>query len=667
MDLDTFLREVVLLLASAVVVVLASVKLRVPPIVALLVTGVLIGPHGLSLISGVREVELFAEVGVALLLFTIGLEVSIDRLRRLRRALLLGGSMQVSLTTLVVTGAAVVLGLPWPHALFIGWVAALSSTALVLKLLGEKREIETPHGQLALAILLFQDFLIVPMIALTPVLAGTLGFSVGGLLGRLAGAAGAIAAVFVLARRLFPWLLEIVVRSRVREVLLLGALALCLGMGWLTHSLGFSLALGSFLAGVLLAGSLYSHQVIADIAPFRDLFSGIFFISIGMLLDVGWVVAHPGTVIGVAAAVVALKIATAGAAGAALGYPVRTVVLSAFALAQVGEFSFVLMEVGLANGLLVGDRFQLLLAAAVVTLLATPAVVMVSHPLSAWLSGLLPTGLATASGEPVTGEKSDHVVVVGFGVGGRLLARVLREAGVSYVVVELSGELVRTGRYEDEPMLYGDATREEILRRAGIERANVVVFAIADTEGVLLGVRLARRLAPGAQIIVRTRLVREIEGLRAAGADQVVAEEFETAIEVFTRVLERYHVPRNVVRAQTRVLRGEGYSMLRSPSQDSTVSQAVIDALAAGTTDVYLLDSDSVVRGRSLRELDLRRRTGATVIAVVRGGSSQLNPEPDLSLEPGDCLILMGSHEEVDNAFDYLAGVEENPRTHSSV
>ena len=514
-SLDIFLSQVVVLLASAVVVMLVSGRLHVPPIVALLATGVLIGPHGLGWISSVREVELFAEVGVALLLFTIGLEVSIDRLRKLRRALLLGGSVQVSLTTVVVTGAAVGLGLPWLHALFIGWVVSLSSTALVLKLLSDRRETETPHGQLALAILLCQDFLIVPMIVLTPFLAGTLGFSIGAFLGRLAGAVAALAVVFLIGRRLLPRLLEVVVRSGAREVLPLGALALCLGIGWLTHSFGFSLAIGSFLAGVLLAGSLYSHQVIADIAPFRDLFSSIFFISIGMLLDVGWVAARPGTVIAVAAGMIALKIVTAGTAVAVLGYPVRTVVLSALSLAQVGEFSFVLMEVGLENGLLIGGRFQLLLAAAVVTLLATPLVVTVSHRLSAWLGGLVPSRRATATQQPTEGEKSDHVIIVGFGVGGRLLARVLREGGIPYIVVELSGELVRSGRREDEPMLYGDATREEILRRAGIERANVVAFAISDIAAVLLGVGLARRLAPGAQIIVRTRLVSE--NRRAAG------------------------------------------------------------------------------------------------------------------------------------------------------
>ena len=659
MELDSFLREVVVLLASAVVVVTASVRLRVPPIAALLVTGILIGPQGLALISRHEDVELFAEVGVALLLFAIGLEVSIERLASLRRAFLLGGGLQVGLTTAVVAASAVVLDVAWPRAVFLGWVVALSSTALVLRTLSARRETEAPHGQLALAILLFQDFLIVPMISLTPLMAGTPGFSTGGFLASSAVALVVLAGAFVLTRRLVPLLLNTLEGSGVREVLLLGSLALCLGMGWLTHSLGFSLALGSFLAGVVMSGSHYSHQVVADVAPFRDLFSGVFFISIGMLLDLEWVAARPVSVLLTAGAVVLLKILTAGVAALALRFPARTITLLALSLAQIGEFSFVLMEVGMANGVLAEDTFQLLLAAAVLTLLATPLVVAASRPVAERVGALF-GGDVGAEGDDAESLR-DHVVIVGYGEGGSLVARVLREAGIRYVVVDLSGAIVRAARVQDESILYGDATRREILEHAGVERANVVVFAISDPRDLHAGVRVARELAPAAQILVRTRRMRDIEGLRAAGADQVVAEEFETTIEVFTRVLQRYHVPRNVIRAQTRVLRGEGYRMLRSPRQEGGVSQAVIDALAAGTTDLYLLDSESGAAGQSLRELDLRRRSGATVIAVVRDGSSQLNPEPDLSLEAGDCLVLMGSHVEIDSAFDVLARVGEQP------
>ncbi|MDX1383544.1 MAG: cation:proton antiporter, partial [Thermoanaerobaculia bacterium] len=469
------------------------------------------------------------------------------------------------------------------------------------------------------------------------------------------GAAAVVGGVVFLARRLLPRLLETVVRSGGREVLLLGALALCLAMGWLTHSFGFSLALGAFLAGVVLSGSLYSHQVVADVAPFRDLFSGVFFISIGMLLDIEWVAGRPGPVLLAAGGVILLKALTAGAATAVLRFPARTVTLVAMSLAQIGEFSFVLMAVGATAGILSEAEFQLLLSAAVLTLLATPAVTAAARPLALRLA----SGSAGDRAGSELAKRKDHVVIVGFGADGRLLARVLREARIPYVVIELSGELARAASNDGESIVYGDATREEILRQAGVESANVLVFTISDPPALQLSVGLARRLAPSAQILVRTSSLGDIESLQAAGADQVIAVEFETAIEVFTRVLERYHVPRNVIRAQTRVLRGEGYRMLRTPTLDRVVSQAVVDALAAGTTDLYLLDSASRAAGRSLRELELRRRSGATVIAVVRDGRSQLNPEPDLSLTPGDCLVLMGSHEEIDRAFDLLAATED--------
>ncbi len=654
MILDTFLREVVVLLASAVVVVSVCVRLRVPPIVGLLGTGVLIGPHGFAWISGLDEVELFAEVGVALLLFAIGLEVSGERLRRLRRDLLLGGSVQAASTTVVVALAAIALGLPLARATFLGFVVTLSSTALVLKLLADRREGDTPHGRVALAILLFQDFLIVPMIALTPMLAGTENLSALDVFARVGGAMGSLLVAFLAGRWVLPRLLETMVRSRVREVALLGALSLCLGMGWLAHSFGFSMALGAFLAGVMLSDSLYSHQVIADLGPFRDLFTGIFFISIGMLLDLSWVAARPSTVLLVTLGLMAVKLATGSLAARVLGYPPRTVVLVAMSLAQIGEFSFVLMKVGLDHGLLDGGRFQMLLASSVLTLVATPALVAVSGRTAVALAKILPSAQPEPAIASAVSEKSGHVIVVGFGVGGRLLAKVLRAAGIAYVVIEASGELVRSARRDGEPILYGDAIRDEILLHAGIERASVVVLAISDATAAKSAVAAARRLAPGVEIIVRIRLVREIEELRSHGADQVVAEEFETAIELFTLVLERYHVPRNVVRAQTRVLRGEGYQMLRAPQVGGQVSQAVLDALAEGTTDVYMLDSDSQLARRSLRDLDLRKQTGASVIAVVRGGTSQLNPEPDLGLEAGDCLVLVGSHGEIDRAFELL-------------
>lgn len=660
MELEHLLRESVVLLGSAVGILLLASRLRIPPLVALLITGLLIGPSGLGWVADTEQVEVFAEIGVVLLLFVIGLELSLARLKELRRAFFLGGGLQSGVTVALAAAAALALGFGAPRAVFLGCVIALSSTAIVLKLYDDRRETESPHGRTSLAVLLFQDFLIVPMIVLVPVLAGEVAASPRELLVRFGGALLAIGAVFALALWLAPRAFHWIARTRVREAFVLGSLVACLALAWLTHSLGFSLALGAFLAGIIVSETEYGHQVVADVAPFREVFASLFFISIGMLVDLGAAWQNAALLLGLALAVVAGKALVVWVAVAALGLPSRTRVLTALGLAQVGEFSFVLMEVGRQHGLVGGELYQVLLAAAVLTMLVTPLLVLAAPGLADAWERWRPASPGGPRGATETEEGgkalADHVLIVGFGVGGRLLTRVLREGGIRYLVLELNAATVRTARRDGHSIFYGDASRREVLQAAGIERARVVVFVISDPAAVRRSVAQAREMNPGVQIVVRTRRVEEIEELRRLGADEVVAEEFETAIEVFTLVLEHYHVPRNVVRAQIRLLRGEGYEMLRTPAVGRRVSDAVLGALEAGTTDVFRVETGSPAAGSTLRDLDLRRHTGATVLAVVRGERPTPNPAPDTALEAGDDLVLVGSHAEIDRAFDLLGG-----------
>lgn len=652
MAVSEVLGEALVLLLASVAVLLVSHRLRLPAVVGLLLTGMLIGPSGLGLFSRLAAVEVAAEIGVVFLLFAIGLEFSLDRLREIRRPFAVGGSLQSGLTILVVAALALALGQPPRRALFVGFLVALSSTAVVLKLYSDRQELEAPQGKLLLGILLFQDFLIVPMVVLTPVLAGTVEASAWNLLLRFGGGVLAVAVVFLAARHLMPRLLHYVAATRTRELFVLGALLICLGMAFFTEHLGFSLALGAFLAGIVVSESEYSHQVVADVAPFRDVFTSVFFISIGMLVDLRAAATHPLLVLALTAAVLAIKAATGGAAAAALGLPVRVATIGALALAQIGEFSFVLANVGREHQLLDGGAYQLVIVVAVLGLLLTPALVALAPGAGERLGGWLrrPGGAAVA---PVASAQR-HVVIVGFGLNGRTLARVLREAGIPYVVVELDAEVARGARAAGEPVLFGDSTRREILAHAGLAEAQVVVFAISDLHAVRRSIALARQHNPAVHIIVRTRALSHIEELRRCGADEVIVEELEAAIEIFTSVLEQYHVPRNVIQAQVRLLRGEGYRMLRAPSLRGEVSQALLDVLAAGTTELYRLEPGSSAIAGSLRELDLRRRTGATVIAVVRDAQPVPNPSPELRLEEGDTLVLVGSHKEIEQAFALL-------------
>ncbi len=654
METLDFLSEAVVVLAAAVAVVLLSTRLRIPPVVGFLISGMLIGPSGLALVAETEEVEVFAEIGVVLLLFIIGLQLSSAEMRTLGRSFLVGGSLQWALTTGLTMGIVIVFGLPLADALFIGFVVSLSSTAVVLKEYHERRETTTPQGRVVLGVLLLQDLLIVPMIALTPILAGSMEASASGLILRFGGGLAAVALVFFVGRVLIRQLTRIIAGTRIRELFVLGALTTCLAMAWFTAYLEFSLALGAFLAGVLVAETEYSHQVIADISPFRDLFASIFFVSIGMLVDLSFAMTKLPVLAGLVALLVVGKAFAAVAALKLAGFTSRVALVCGIGLAQIGEFSFVLMEVGRANGLLQGERFQILLVAAVLTVALTPLLIRVAPAV-----GTRAAALARRPGRDAgsTGDlaPSGHVVVVGYGMNGSLLARILGETRIPHLVVELDPDAVRRARGKGVPVLFGDAAQKEILERAGVEDARIIVFAISDLSAVSRSLKAARELSPNVEILVRTHKFKEIEDLREAGADQVVAEEFESAIEIFTRVLTAYHVPRNVIRAETRALRGESYQMLRNAPLGQSL-EAVLEALEAGTTDIYRIASEGRAVGRTLRDLDLRRQTGTSVIAVVRGEQSHPNPSSDLRLESGDCLILVGSHEEIDRAFRFLDG-----------
>ena len=651
------LRELVVVLAASVLIISLFHRLKLPSVVGFLLTGVLIGPGGLSLVKNDATVRTLAEIGVVMLLFTIGLEFEPARLKRIRRNFLLGGSLQIALTTAACVAALTAFArMGFREALFYGFLVSLSSTAVVLKILSDRAETDSPQGRISLSILIFQDLAIVPMIALVPVLANAGQVPAGAIALRLLLSAALVAGAFLLARVLMPLILAVVVRMRLREVFLIATLFLCLGMALLTSSLGLSLALGAFLAGVILAESDYSHQVVSDILPFRDVFNSLFFIAVGMLLDLRVVWKFWPLVLGLAAGILVLKaLAVAGAVGL-LGFGPRVSVLTALALAQIGEFSFVLAGVGRASGFLAGNIFQAFIASSVLTLVATPFLIKASPSLADLGARRLRwKGRRDREGPRSRRDLSGHVVIAGYGLNGRNLAHVLNESGIPYVILELNPETVHEAAAAGEPIIYGDVSRPTILEEAGLRGAKAVVFAISDPLVTRRGVKAAKTMNPDVHVIVRTRYAAEIDELLRAGADEVIPEEFETSIEIFTRVLEKYHVPRNVVDAEVKVLRGECYGMLRGAcSAVRPVTERIADLLAAGTAETYFVPRGGWPAGKTLGELDLRGKTGATVIAVVRGSDSFTSPGADFGISEQDTLVLVASHRDIDRAFAYL-------------
>lgn len=651
------LQDFVVVLAASVLVITLFHKLKLPAVVGFLLTGVLIGPGGLALVTETETVNVLAEIGVVMLLFTIGLEFEPARLRRIQRDFWAGGTLQVFLTTAATVVVLVLVRVPFREALFYGFLVSLSSTAVVLKVLADRNESDAPQGRISLGVLIFQDLAIVPMIALVPVLASSGGVSLGAIGLRFGLSALAIGTAFVLARFLMPRVLHLVVRTRIREVFLIATLFIVLGMALLTSSLGLSLALGAFLAGVVLAESDFSHQVVSDIVPFKDVFNSLFFISVGMLLDVSAVWRFRTIVLILVVSIFVVKFAVVLLTVGLLGYGSRIAIITGLALAQIGEFSFVLAGVGRANGFLPGDVFQAFVASSILTILATPFLIRYGPALADRGEAVMPwkKRVVHAAARPVC-DLEGHLIIAGYGLNGRNLAHVLKEAGIPYFIVELNPVTVREASAAGEVILFGNVASRTILEEAAVRRAKGVVFAISDPVTTRLGVKAARELNPGLFILVRTRFVTEVDELLKLGADQVIPEEFETSIEMFTRVLERYHVPRNLVDAQVKILRGECYGMLRGAcSAIRPTAQRLSDLLAAGTAETFFIPQGSWPAGRTLGDLDLRGKTGATVVAVVRGEESFAGPGAEFRVLEQDTLVLVANHRDIDRAFHYLA------------
>jgi len=654
------LEELVILLAVSILIISLSHRAKIPSVVGFLLTGILIGPGGFSLVKDTETIGVLAEIGVVMLLFMVGLEFTLERLKRIRKEFWLGGSLQVLLTTALALVILAALKVPARDAVFYGFLISLSSTAVVLKILSDRGETDAPQGRIALGVLIFQDLAIVPMMALVPVLANVRAASLGTILFRFLASGAAVVAIFGAARYLMPRLLHLIVKTRIREVFLITSLFVCLGMAWLTSALGLSLALGAFLAGVVLSESEYSHQVVSDILPFKDVFNSLFFISIGMLLHTGIVWRSRALIVGVVLSILVLKALIVILTVKILGYSSRIALLTGLALAQIGEFSFVLASVGRENGLLPENAFQLFLASSILTILATPFLIQVSPLLAERTERKLRWGGRTveAADKPAR-DLQDHVVIAGYGLNGRNLAHVLREAGISYVILELNPDTVRKASAERGRIIFGDVASRTILKEARIDKARSIVFAISDPAATRRGVRAAREMNSGLFILVRTRFASEIDELYSLGANDVIPEEFETSIEIFTRVLDRYHIPRNIIDAQVKVLRGECYGVFRGTCEAVRPSgERLADFLSAGTAETFFVGRGTWPAGKTLRGIDLRKKTGATVIAVVRGDQSFASPGAEFSIEAGDTLVLVASHRDISRAFEFLASGE---------
>ncbi|MEM0963472.1 MAG: cation:proton antiporter [Bacteroidota bacterium] len=643
-----FLVEVVAIVFAAALVAYVCKRLGLVPIVGFLLAGVLIGPSSLGLVTDQELIDAAAEVGVLLLLFTIGIEFSLDKLQKIQRLIFVGGGIQVGLTTVVVAGLCLAFGVDWRASVFTGFLVALSSTAIVTKLLGDRGETNSEVGQGSVGLLIFQDLAVILMVLLVPALGGEAAspLEVATALGT---AAAIILFVLVVARRVLPPLLEHVARTCSSELFLLTVIAICFGTAYAVGLAGVSVALGAFLAGLVVSQSRFSEHALSEILPLQILFSAVFFVSVGLLLDLSFVVENLGLVLGALAVMALIKLATTFVAIRAVGRATPAAAATALWLAQVGEFSFVLersgREVGLAPLGMPEVGAPLFIAATVVSMALTPVAVPYAGRLARMLQHR--TSTSADSGLQATEATTDHVsnlenhvIVAGYGDGARKLVHILRGSGVPFAIVTLSPDGAREAEAEGLHVLRGDYAKQHILEAVGLHRAKLLVIP-DDAPGMAHRVvSVARALAPTIRIVACVPSLHDAEELVEVGADRAIATEFEAIVGLFDDILRRYQVePEEILRHEEALRRGS-YEAFDPEAMQTPAVECELDDDCFSTRTVTIRPG-TVASGTTLAELELDQRL-IHVIEIQRGDETIREPKGDLQLDEGDEVLLAG-------------------------
>lgn len=651
------IQDIVVILLVSIPIIYLFKKINLPSLVGFLIAGMIIGPFGFKLIKSVNQIGGMAEFGVILLMFTIGLEVSFSQISRLKKYFLFAGGLQFLITLIAAFIIFYSLDFPINQSIFLGFLLVQSSTVIIMKLLLDRNQIDTPQAKISISISLFQDIMVVPLFLFLPILSTNTNLNTLQTLFKIALAFGLTATLIIASRYLMPPVIYQIAKLRMREVFTVGIILLILGTAYLTSLIGFSFAMGAFIAGLILAESDYNHQIIAEILPLRDAFNSIFFVSVGMLLNIQFVIHNPLLITGLTLISFILKASIIALIVLMLKYPLRVAILSGILVGQIGELSFVLALGGMKFNLIGGDLYNSFLATSIFTMILIPLL----FQLEPWITR---TTAKLSSGVDendikLTEKLKAHVVIAGYGLNGKNLARVLKETGIKYIVVDLNPDTVREEKKNGEFIIYGDISREDILRVAAIDRANVIVFAISDSLITKMALKTVKSLNPHIYTLVRTRFINEVDELKRLGADEVIPEEFETALQIFRKVLERYHVPLNVIMKQVNILREESYSLLRKEGFDINILTHLDEILAQGLTESYFVNQDNIHIGKSFSEMDLRAKSDATIIAIVRDGKTISNPSGKEIIKANDTLVIYGTHKSVDQAIEILDG-EEN-------
>jgi monovalent cation:H+ antiporter-2, CPA2 family len=642
---------ILLMLTSSVLAVALFRALRLPSMLAYFTVGLLLGPHTFGILPDIEENRDLAEFGIVFLMFSIGLEFSLSQLYSMRRIVLGVGGAQVIITLVVIMAGCLLLGLDGPTSMVIGGALAMSSTAIVSKLLVERLDLNSRHGRVSIGVLLFQDLAVVPFLVLIPALAASDGH-IAGILGMAAlKAALALAILFVAGKTLMNRWLSLVARQRSRELFVMNVLMVTLVLAYVTKLAGLSYALGAFIAGMLISETRYRYQVESDIAPFRDILLGLFFITIGMLLNINQIVANIGLVLLLMVGLIIFKAMVVSVLARSFGYEPGVAIRAGVTLAQGGEFSFVLLALGFTNGLIDGQELQVVLGASLLSMVVAPFIIQRNLQIAEFFARSY-THNRSRQIEDIRDagrELSDHVIICGFGRSGQYLARFLKEESIPFIALEIDLTRVQEAATAGENVVYGDASRRIVLRAAGIEHAKALVISYNDPHSAMRILHVVQEIAPELPVIVRTLDESTMESLREAGATEVVPEVLEGSLMLASHALVLLGVPLNRVVKRIRQFREERYKMFRGFFHGITdIEQEELEGNRARLHSVAIPSSAYAV-GKSIRDLALEQFE-VEAKTIRRQSYQPYDAEPDSVLAEGDAVVLLGKPEDLASA-----------------
>jgi CPA2 family monovalent cation:H+ antiporter-2 len=657
----TILKDIIIIFSLSTLVNLIFTKIKLPTIIGYLVTGIFAGPYALAIIQSEVEIELMAEIGIILLLFSIGLEFSLKHLLKIRKIVFWGGLLQLTATTAITMLVARVYQLNWTAAFFIGMITALSSTAVVLKILQERSEITSNYGRTVLGILIFQDIILVPLLLFTPLLGGEIVDITSQIFILIFKAVLIIGLVYAGNRWLMPRILHLIAMAKNQELFIMSILVICLSVALLTAEIGMSLAFGAFLAGLMISESDYSHNIFGNIVPFKDMFASFFFVSIGMLLDLSFVMDNFILVISTVVLVIFLKMFIGSLCAFVLGHTLKGTILVGIAISQVGEFSFILAELGLEHRIIPEFYFQLFLSVAILTMAITPFSIQIAASIADLLLKLpvpkkIVEGLFPLKQIEVPDLKN-HLVLIGKDSRALNLSTMANYMEFPYISIVFDPAIARLRQKRGETVIYGDAMNEPILRKAHVDTAEMVVISIGDLSTAMAVTERIRILNKHAFLIVRTKYIHDIEELYKLGADQVIPEEFETAINLFERVLIKYLIPRRKINSAIEKIRQDHYGIFREKEGVSDFS--IMKDIPNIEIFALTISDKSFLIGRSLSEIQFRKTFGVTVVALKRGDSIIEHPDPGEIFHVGDVAYVLGKPDQVANAIEMFSTNEQ--------